>query len=248
MPGSRAGDANGGMGVSAGRAYNRGMRVLLIEDSPPTRELLVRSLSDDGITVTTATRMSTGLRAATVAEHDAIVLDLMLPDGDGLDLCRTLRANGISTPILCLSARGDVSERVRGLNAGADDYLRKPFALVELRARLRSLVRRRRSTESRSLEIGALRIDFAARRLTRDGVEVPLTAREWLVFETLAMRAGSVVGRSELLEHGWGEQTAGALDSLEVILGRLRRKLAGPGQRSPIRTVRGEGLVFEAGT
>lgn len=222
--------------------------MLLIEDSPPTRELLVRSLSDDGITVTTAMRMSTGLRAATVAEYDAIVLDLMLPDGDGLDLCRTLRANGVSTPILCLSARGEVSERVRGLNAGADDYMRKPFALVELRARLRSLVRRRRSTVSRTLEIGALRIDFAARRLTRDGVEVPLTAREWLVFEILAMRAGSVVGRSELLEHGWGEQTAGARDSLEVILGRLRRKLAGPGQRSQIRTVRGEGLVFEAGT
>jgi len=221
------------------------MRVLLIEDSPPTRELLVRSLSDDGITVTTATQMSTGLRAATVAEYDAIVLDLMLPDGDGLDLCRKLRANGLTTPILCLSARGDVSERVRGLDAGADDYMRKPFALVELRARLRSLVRRRRAPESRILEIGALRIEFAARRLTRAGVEVPLTAREWLVLETLAMRAGSVVGRAELLEHGWGEQTPGALDSLDVILGRLRRKLAAPGQRSPIRTVRGEGLVFE---
>jgi len=235
------------MGAGHGREYNRTMRVLLIEDSPPTRELLVRSLSDDGIVVTAATRLSTGLRAATVAEFDAIVLDLMLPDGDGLDLCRTLRANGLTTPILCLSARGDVSERVRGLDAGADDYMRKPFALVELRARLRSLVRRRRNAGSRTLESGALRIDFAARKLTRGGVEVPLTAREWLVLETLAMRAGTVVGRAELLEHGWGEQTPGALDSLEVILGRLRRKLAAPGQQSPIRTVRGEGLVFEAG-
>jgi DNA-binding response OmpR family regulator len=221
------------------------MRVLLVEDNPPTQELLVRSLSDEGIIVTTATGVSTGMRAATVATFDAIVLDLMLPDGDGLDLCRALRANGLTTPILCLSARGDVSDRVRGLDAGADDYMRKPFALAELRARMRSLVRRSRAAGSRTLEVGALLIDFAARRLTQAGVEVPLTAREWLVLEMLAMRAGSVVGRAELLEQGWGKQTPGALDSLEVILGRLRRKLAGPGERCPIRTVRGEGLIFE---
>jgi len=222
------------------------VRVLLVEDSAPTRDLLVRSFSDAGIGVTIAARVDTGLRAATTVDFDAIVLDLMLPDGDGLDLCRAIRGKGLSTPILCLTARGDVSERVRGLDAGADDYMRKPFALVELHARLRSLVRRRRTATRSEWKVGSLRIDFAARRVTRDGVEVPLTAREWRVLELLVMRAGSVVGRAELVEHGWGESTSGGLDSLEVILGRLRRKLTVPGEAQCIRTVRGEGLVFEA--
>jgi DNA-binding response OmpR family regulator len=195
--------------------------------------------------VTIATRAATGLRAATVGEFDAIVLDLMLPDGDGLDLCRTLRAEGRATPILCLTARGEVAERVRGLDAGADDYMRKPFALAELHARLRSLVRRGRHSTAPIVEIGSLHIEFASRRMRRAGVEVPLTAREWQVLEQLAMRAGSVMSRTDLLASVWAETTPAAMDSLEVILGRLRRKLADPGERSPIRTVRGEGLVLE---
>ena len=199
------------------------MRVLVIEDSAPTRDLLVRSLADAGMTVTTAARVSTGLRTATTAEFDVIVLDLMLPDGDGLDLCRELRAGGTTTPILCLTARAEVADRVEGLEAGADDYVRKPFALAELQARIRAL----------------------ARRLTRAGSEVPLTAREWAVLGLLASRAGRLVTRAELLEHAWHDTTPAASDSLDVILSRLRRKLGRPEEGCGIRTVRGEGFVFE---
>ena len=221
------------------------MRVLVIEDSAPTRELLVRSLEDAGMTVLTAARASTGLRSALSLQVDIIVLDLMLPDGDGLDLCRTLRAEGIRTPILCLTARAEVADRVQGLNAGADDYLRKPFALVELHARLRALARRRGSLPAPEVVAGTVRIDFVARRLSCDDAEVPLTAREWAVLEVLVARSGAVVSRDDLLESAWHEVTPSASDSLDVILSRLRRKLGGSAQGCGIRTVRGEGFVFE---
>ncbi len=220
------------------------MRVLVVEDSAPTRGLLARSLGDAGMTVTTAARFSTGLRTATMAEFDVIVLDLMLPDGDGLDLCRELRAGGVTTPILCLTARADVADRVQGLDAGADDYLRKPFALAELQARIRALARRGGQSASQ-LEAGSVRIDFAARRLSRGGREVPLTAREWAVLELLASRAGRLVSRAHLLEHAWHRASPAASDSLDVILSRLRRKLGDPEQGCTVRTVRGEGFVFE---
>jgi len=221
------------------------VRVLVVEDSAPTRDLLVRSLTDVGMTVVTAARMSTGLRTATTAEFDVIVLDLMLPDGDGLDLCRELRATGVPTPILCLTARADVTDRVRGLDAGADDYLRKPFALAELQARIRALARRRGQSPPAQVEAGPVRIDFSARRLLRGGQEVPLTAREWAVLEILVSRAGRVVSRGDLLERAWNESTPSASDSLDVIMSRLRRKLGRPGEGGSIRTARGEGYVFE---
>jgi two-component system OmpR family response regulator len=221
------------------------MRVLVVEDSAPTRDLLARSLADAGMTVQTAARASTGLRTASTADFDVIVLDLMLPDGDGLDVCRELRAGGVTTPILCLTARADVGDRVRGLDAGADDYLRKPFALAELQARIRALARRRGGAPGPRIEAGAVSIDFAARRLRREGREVPLTAREWAVLELLAARAGRLVGRAELLEHAWRETTPAASDSLDVILSRLRRKLGRLEDGCAIRTVRGEGFVFE---
>ena len=221
------------------------MRVLVVEDSAPTRELLTRSLEDAEMTVTTAARLSTGLRLASTADFDVIVLDLMLPDGDGLELCRELRAGGVSTPILCLTARAEVADRVRGLDAGADDYLRKPFALAELRARIRALALRRGQAPPTRVEARTVQIDFASRRLLRGGREVPLTAREWAVLEILAARGGRVVSRSELLEGAWHEATPAASDSLDVILSRLRRKLGRPEEGCRIRTVRGEGLVFE---
>jgi DNA-binding response OmpR family regulator len=221
------------------------VRVLVIEDSAPTRDLLVRSLADAGMTVTTAARAATGLRSATTAEFDVIVLDLMLPDGDGLDVCRELRAGGIATPILCLTARAEVEDRVRGLEAGADDYLRKPFALAELQARIRALARRRGGSPAARVEAGLVLIDFTARRLSRGGREVPLTAREWAVLELLASRAGRLVTRADLLEHAWHDTTSAASDSLDVILSRLRRKLGRPEEGCGIRTVRGEGFVFE---
>ena len=221
------------------------MRVLVVEDSAPTRDLLARSLTDAGMTVLTAARASTGLKTATTADFDVIVLDLMLPDGDGLELCRELRAGGVTTPILCLTARAEVADRVQGLDAGADDYMRKPFALAELQARIRALARRRGQSPVSQVEAGSVRIDFTARQLTRGGREVPLTAREWTVLELLVSRAGRLVSRADLLEHAWHQTTPASSDSLDVILSRLRRKLGRPEEGCAVRTVRGEGFIFE---
>lgn len=221
------------------------MRVLVVEDSAPTRELLVRSLSDSGIEAVTASRFATGLRLATTEEFDVLILDLMLPDGDGLDLCRQLRSAGVATPILCLTARAEVTERVQGLDAGADDYMKKPFALAELHARIRALARRQGHSPPARLTSGALDIEFTARRLTGAGQDIPLTAREWTVLEVLVARAGRLVPRLDLLELAWGTTTPAASASLDVIMARLRRKLSDSSGACPLRTVRGEGFVFE---
>jgi DNA-binding response OmpR family regulator len=221
------------------------VRVLLVEDSAPTRDLLERSLGDAGIELVTAARLSTGTRYATTEKFDVIVLDLMLPDGSGLDLCREVRARGIATPILCLTARGEVADRVQGLDAGADDYLRKPFALAELHARIRALARRRGQAPPARLELRALSIDFGARRLLRAGHAVPLTSREWAVLEALVAKADRVVSRADLLEGVWHDASRSSSDSLDVILSRLRHKLGGPESGCAIRTLRGEGFVFE---
>jgi two-component system, OmpR family, response regulator len=221
------------------------MKVLVVEDSPPTRDLLGRSLRDAGMDVVFAARIGTGLERATERTFDVIVLDLMLPDGDGLSLCRELRAMGIKTPILCLTARVDVADRVAGLDSGADDYLKKPFALAELHARIRALARRRGAPAPAVLESASSRIDLGARRLLRDGDPVPLTDREWKVLELLASRQDQMVERGEILEAVWHEGGPSAAESLEVILSRLRRKLGGPDGAFVIRTIRGAGVVFE---
>jgi two-component system, OmpR family, response regulator len=222
------------------------MRILVVEDSTPTRELLARSLAAAGFEVTFASRITTGRRYAEAQAFDVIVLDIMLPDGSGLDLCRALRALGVLTPILFLTARGDVQDRIAGLDAGGDDYLRKPFALAELTARLRALGRRRGLAPPARLEGAGTVIDFTARSLARDGTEVPLTAREWGVLELLASRRGRVVSRDELLETLWGEQSPEASASLGVIMSRLRRKLGDAPEGWRVSTVRGEGYRFEA--
>lgn len=222
------------------------MRILVIEDSAPTRVLLEHALASSGHSVSTAARVSTGRTLALEQPFDVLVIDVMLPDGNGVDLCRDLRAEGIATPILFLTARGEVDERIEGLDAGADDYLRKPFAVAELKARLRALGRRHGQAAPTVIQWPGVRIDFAARRLERGGEPVPLTAREWTVLETLAARRGRVVSRDDLLETAWGEVSSAASESLAVIMSRLRRKLHQEGLRDSIRTVRGEGFVFEA--
>src|SRR5258705_976182 len=221
------------------------MRILVVEDSTPTRELLARSLESAGFEVMFAARVASGRRQAEEGSFDVIVLDIMLPDGSGLDLCRELRAHGVLTPILFLTAQGGVEDRIAGLDAGGDDYLRKPFALAELQARLRALGRRHGLTPPARLERAGTTIDFTARRLTKEGVEVPLTAREWGVLEVLASRRGRVVSREDLLEALWGEQSTEASASLDVIMSRLRRKLGDAPDRYRVSTVRGQGYRFE---
>src|SRR5437588_5696909 len=168
------------------------MRILVVEDSTATRELLARSFEASGFEVTFASRVATGRRHVEASSFDVLVLDIMLPDGSGLELCRELRANGVLTPILFLTARGDVEDRIAGLDAGGDDYLRKPFALAELRARLRALGRRRGVPAPNRIESGTVVVDFSARRLSHGTRDVPLTAREWAVLEVLAGRAGHI--------------------------------------------------------
>ncbi|MEP7027734.1 MAG: response regulator transcription factor [Candidatus Eisenbacteria bacterium] len=221
------------------------MRVLLVEDSGPTRDLVTGALEDAGIEVSSASRLATGLRRAMSDAVDVIVLDLMLPDGDGLDLCRELRASGNTTPILCLTARAEVADRIRGLEAGADDYLKKPFAIAELVARLRALVRRGGQPAPHRMTAGSTELDFTARRCVIAGTEVFLTTREWMVLAYLAARAGRVASREDLLQAIWSESGKASSNSLDVIVGRLRRKIAGDGSHCAIRTIRGEGFVFE---
>jgi DNA-binding response OmpR family regulator len=221
------------------------MRILVIEDSAPTRELLKGSLTGAGHTVTAAARVSSALKLVAEEEFDILVIDIMLPDGNGLDLCREIRAMGVTTPILFLTARGEVGDRVAGLDAGGDDYLRKPFALAELQARIRALARRRGLSPPSVLQRGTTRIDFTARRLVRDGSEVPLTGREWEVLELLASRTGRIVSRDDLLETVWHDASPAASESLDVIVSRLRRKLGQEGEVEWIRTIRGQGYLLE---
>ena len=162
------------------------MKILIVEDSPPTRDLLQRSLEEAGHSVSLASRLATGLRLAIEGNFEIAIVDVMLPDGSGLDLCRAVRGRGLSLPILFLSARSEVEDRIAGLDAGGDDYLRKPFALGELRARIRALGRRTSLAPPARFQSGDTVIDLAGRRLTRHGEEVTLTAHEWMVLDVLA--------------------------------------------------------------
>jgi DNA-binding response OmpR family regulator len=215
------------------------MRVLVVDDDPELLELVATSLSRDGHRVRSASDLA-GAREALAEEVELVVLDLGLPDGSGLSLCRELRGAGRATPILLLTARSAVSQRVAGLDAGADDYLTKPFALAELRARVRALGRRRGAPPAPQLSLGSVELDLSGRRAYREGDEVELTDREWTILEILAVRRGRAVSRAAILEEGWGEETEAAAASLEVLVGRIRRKLG----REVIRTVRGIGYAL----
>jgi len=221
------------------------MRILLIEDDAPTRLLIRRSLSSRGHTVEEAGTAAAGEALARDDEFDVLVIDIQLPDGDGLEICRRLRRDGMSLPILFLTARGEVGDRVTGLEAGADDYLRKPFALAELNARIRALGRRQGLTPPARMAAREIEIDFTGRVLRRRNAEIPMTSREWQVLEILASRAGRVVSRTDLLSMAWGDSSESASQSLDVIMSRIRRKLGREGGASLIRTVRGEGYVLE---
>lgn len=215
------------------------MRVLVVDDEAEVRSVVARALRADGHAVTTADDLQTARRRA--AEGiDLLVLDLRLGDGFGLELCRELRAEGASIPILVLTALTQVATRVEGLDAGADDFLAKPFAVAELRARVRALGRRGALPRGLSYESDEVRLDFAGRHATRAGRTVAITSKEWAILDVLARRAGRVVSRGELLESVWGEASETASSSMEVLVGRLRRKL-GP---ELIRTLRGEGYAL----
>lgn len=221
------------------------MRILVVDDDEDVRSVVGRALVGDGHFVETADSVERSRALVEAHEPQLLVLDLGLPDGSGLALCRELRADGASFPILILTARSDVALRVRGLDAGADDYLAKPFAVAELRARVRALSRRAGSlaapVRGATVSRGELVLDFGKRRAKRGPDELPITARQWAILEVLAAQRGRVVPRAALLEQVWGEATDAAASSLEVLIGRLRKRLGA----DVIRTSRGEGYAFE---
>jgi two-component system response regulator PrrA len=222
------------------------MRVLVVDDDEETRELVGAALAREGYELSSASSATEALRVASSETFAVIVLDVMLGRESGLDLCARLRESGVETPILFLSARGAVDARVEGLEAGGDDYLRKPFALKELCARVRALARRAPGIKRDRMRAGKLVFDFAARRASRADRPVPITAREWDLLRVLADARGAVVPFEDVLERAWGEVNERSRASLDVIVARLRRKLAAKDEAMPLRTVRGVGYVLDA--
>jgi two-component system response regulator MprA len=219
-------------------------RVLLVEDDRAVRESLARALQFEGYEVATAEDGGMGIELARRLQPDALILDVMMPVLDGLAVARALRSGGSATPILMLTARHQVSDRVAGLDAGADDYLVKPFALDELLARLRALLRRSGPTESTEiLRLGDLELDPLGRRVTRAGDEIHLTRTEFDLLELLLFNSGIVLTREVILERIWGFDFDTSSNSLDVYVGYLRRKTEANGLPRLVHTVRGVGFV-----
>lgn len=216
------------------------MNVLVVDDEAELLDLAVRALERDGHVVRSANTLAKARQCVVESLPEVMVLDVGMPDGSGFDLCRSLRRDGFRFPILVLTANGEVPRRVEGLDAGADDFVSKPFAVVELRARVRALGRRGPMDRALVVQVGDIELDFGSRRATRGGVEAPITKREWAVLEILAIRAGRVVSRNDILESAWGEAEDSAQSSLEVLIARIRRKLS----TELVRTVRGEGYAL----
>jgi DNA-binding response OmpR family regulator len=221
------------------------MKVLVVEDSERLRRSLEHGLRHSGFAVDLAADGEEGLAFARRGGYDAIVLDLMLPGTDGLTLLRRLRDAGDRVHVLVLSAKDRVAERIQGLEAGADDYLVKPFDFEELVARLRALVRRKYGTKSTVHRVGPLAIDTGRRSVTQGDREIPLTRNEYSVLEYLLARRGRVVPKPELLEHLYADGEGGSENAVEVFVHQLRRKVRVAGHPDVIRTLRGHGYVIE---
>lgn len=224
----------------------RSMRLLIVEDSDELRDALQRGLQSLGYVVDGVARGDDGLKLALEGRHDLAIVDGMLPGLDGFDLVRELRAAGSVLPVLVLTARDTVEDRVRGLDLGADDYLVKPFSVDELLARVRSLIRRGKSAVNPKLAIADVEIDTVAHSVTRAGKWIDLTPREYSLLEYLALRAGTVVARRELEQHLFSEPVAEGSNAVDVLVGRLRKKLCPRGAPELIRTRRGSGYVMTA--
>ena len=217
------------------------MRVLVVEDNRRLADLLGEALAGAGMTAELALRGEEAIARARAGGYDAIVLDLSLPDIDGLRVCRRLRELGDATPILMLTARDALRDRVAGLEQGADDYVTKPFALRELVARLRALGRRGPITQNDVLQVGDLRLDRTAHRVTRGGAAIELTAKAFAVLERLMRHPGAVVSREELLESGWDAAFEHQSNVVDVQIRRLRERIDAPFGTDTIEAVRGLG-------
>src|SRR5271154_6322874 len=222
------------------------MRLLLVEDEPEIQDFLKQPLADAGYEVDTAKDGRTAIQLASGKKYDALIVDLGLPDQDGIDLILQLRRFGISSPVLILSARRSVDDRVRGLEQGGDDYLTKPFALAELLARLRNLVKRNNPSVSDAsrLRVLDLELDLLRREASRSGEILNLTPQEFVLLEYLCRNAGRVVTRSMILDEVWGMRIQPDTNVVDVHIYRLRGKVDKEGQGPLIRTLRGVGYVL----
>jgi two-component system, OmpR family, response regulator len=220
------------------------VRILVVEDEPKMADVVARGLRYEGYAVDVSGDGDDALFHARVHDYDAIVLDLMLPGTDGFEVCRRLREEERWAPVLMLTARDQVDDRVRGLDVGADDYLVKPFAFGELLARVRALLRRRPHERPAILSVGDVELDSASHVVKRDGREVELTAREFALLRFLMENSDEVLTRTRLLEHVWDENYWGSSNVVDVYVAYLRRKLEQPFGRPLIRTVRGVGYTL----
>ena len=221
------------------------MRALVVEDDATIADFVARGLREAGFTVDHASDGERGLRAALQSPYDVAIVDVMLPHRDGLSLIDELRRQRIATPVLILSARRSVDDRVRGLQAGGDDYLTKPFAFAELLARVQALVRRStQSVGATTLAFEDLEIDLLSRRVTRGGRDIDLRPREFTLLEYLLRHAGRVVSKTMILSHVWGYQFDPQTNVVDVLVSRLRDKIDRPFDRKLLQTVRGVGYVL----
>jgi DNA-binding response OmpR family regulator len=222
------------------------MRVLVVEDDRRLARALVRGLREAGLRADAVGTTADALSAAGSASYDVIVLDVMLPGGgDGFSVCSQLREGGIGTPVLMLTARDSVDDRVRGLEAGADDYLVKPFAFRELVARINAVTRRHLPPRATVVEVGELRLDADAWTVTYAGQAVPMTPKEFAILELLMQNAGRLLTRSQIEEEVWQSDLHTESNLLEVYIARLRRKLGAQGAPDLITTIRGAGYRLE---
>jgi len=220
------------------------MRVLLVEDDPKLAASIGRGLRHEGYAVDLAEDGDEAVARALVWDYDGILLDVILPARDGLAVCRALRERGCWAPVLMITARDQVRDRISGLDVGADDYLAKPFDFGEMLARLRAVMRRAPVERPVRLEIGDLVVDPATHMVTRAGAPVRLTAREFALLEFLARHAGEVITRTRLLDHVWDENYEGSTNIVDVYVSSLRKKLEQPFGRPLIRTMRGVGYIM----
>jgi heavy metal response regulator len=222
------------------------MRVLLVEDDSRIARFVAKGLREQAYAVDVAANGEDALYQADINTYDLVILDVMIPGRDGFQVCRELRKSGKRMPILMLTARDAVEDRIAGLDHGADDYLTKPFEFRELLARLRALLRRSGELRPNRIEVEDLALDTAAQTAARGGRQIPLTTKEYALLEYLARNAGRVVGREEISEHVWDETFDPFTNTIEVYVNRLRRKIDEPSAKPLIHTRRGAGYMLGA--